>query len=506
MNAFADRPVIVGGGLAGLMTALHLAPLPVVVLTRAPLGAEASSAWAQGGVAAAVGRDDAPALHAADSIAAGDGLCDADVVRRITDAGPAAIEDLRRLGVRFDVRDDGALALGREAAHGRRRIVHAGGDATGREIMRALVAAVRATPSVTVLEGFSARRLLTSDGEVAGVLAAGDGADLLLPTSRVVIATGGAGGLFLHTTNPRGSFGHGLALAARAGAALADMEFVQFHPTALATEADPLFLVSEAVRGEGAILVDELGARFMADVPGAELAPRDVVARAIWRHRAAGHATLLDARGTLGSGFAAHFPSIAARCLEAGIDPATQPIPVVPARALPHGRDRGGRAGPQQRAGPVGGRRGGLHRSARRQPAGQHLAAGGGGRRARGGRQPRRGAGARPPSGRRRDCRKPPTRRRCERSCPEAAAGAADPRGADRRDRRAACRRRRRRDAALAGLMIAVAALHREESRGGHFREDAPHADPAWARRVRWTMDEALDAARAAAAPRRREA
>jgi L-aspartate oxidase len=147
----------------------------------------------------------------------------------------------------------------------------------------------------------------------------------------VVLATGGVGGLFLHTTNPRGSYGHGLALAARAGAALVDMEFVQFHPTALAVGGHPLILVSEAVRGEGATLIDETGARFMTDVPGKELAPRDVVARAVWRHLGEGHRVFLDATAALGRGFACHFPVIAAACAASGIDPATQPIPVRPA-------------------------------------------------------------------------------------------------------------------------------------------------------------------------------
>jgi L-aspartate oxidase len=324
-------PVIVGGGLAGLMTALRLAPMPVAVIVKAPLQTEASSAWAQGGVASAVGPDDDPAVHLADTLAAGDGLCDEDMARRVTTAGPAAIETLLRYGVNFDRDPAGALRLGLEAAHSRRRIVHATGDGTGKEIMRALVAAVRQTPSITVLEGMEARRLTLADGVISGVLASSGSQAVLLPTSRVVLATGGVGGLFLHTTNPRGSFGHGLALAARAGAALVDMEFVQFHPTALDVGEHPMTLVSEAVRGEGATLIDETGARFMADVPGGELAPRDVVARAVWRHLTDGHRVFLDASAALGSGFAQHFPVIAAACAAADIDPATQPIPVRPA-------------------------------------------------------------------------------------------------------------------------------------------------------------------------------
>ncbi len=325
------RPVIIGGGLAGLMTALRLAPEPVVVLSKAPLQTEASSAWAQGGIAACVGVDDSPALHRTDTLAAGDGLCDPAAVGRIVQAGPAAIEALARLGARFDRGADGALQLGQEAAHGRRRIVHAAGDGTGREVLRAVVAAVRTTASITVLEGVEARRLLVRDNAVAGVLAAGPGGAQVLPTRRVVVATGGIGGLYLHTTNPAGSWGGGLALAARAGAVLRDMEFVQFHPTALDGGSLPLGLVSEAVRGDGAVLIDETGRRFMAGTPGAELAPRDVVARAVWRRLMDGHAVFLDARQALGADFTQHFPGVAALCRAAGIDPATQPIPVRPA-------------------------------------------------------------------------------------------------------------------------------------------------------------------------------
>lgn len=325
------RPVIVGGGMAGLMTALGLAPQPVVVLSKAPLGQDASSAWAQGGLAASLGPDDGPALHAADTIAAGDGLCDAQVVAQITDAGPRAIETLARLGVGFDREPDGGLSLGLEAAHGRNRIVHALGDGTGREIMRALTAAVGRTPSITVMAGFEARRLLVEDNAVRGVLAAGPSGPVTLATTRVVIATGGIGGLFLDSTNPLGCFGQGLALAARAGARLADLEFIQFHPTAFDGPDRPMPLISEAVRGEGALLVDEAGRRFMADQPGAELAPRDVVARAVWRHLGKGHRAFLDARQKPGADFARRFPAIAAVCRAAGIDPAVDPIPIRPA-------------------------------------------------------------------------------------------------------------------------------------------------------------------------------
>ncbi len=330
-EALAGRPVVIGGGAAGLATALSLAPEPVVLLTRAPLGGDGSSPLAQGGMAASVGEDDDAALHLADTLAAGDGLVDAEVARAILDAAPAAIAALDGIGVPFDRTTAGGLALGLEAAHSRRRIVHADGDGTGRALTLALAKAVRACPSITVIEGAEGRRILVSEGAVAGVLVAGGASGTVLRTRRVVLATGGVGALFEHTTNPLSSFGTGLALAARAGAQLADLEFVQFHPTALATEIRPLSLISEAVRGEGALLVDEAGNRFMADTPGAELAPRDVVARGVWRHLAQGHEVYLDARACLGAGFAARFPTVAAGCRAGGIDPATDLIPIRPA-------------------------------------------------------------------------------------------------------------------------------------------------------------------------------
>ena len=331
LSRLSGNPVVIGGGLAGLMTALRLAPHPVILLSKATLGAEASSAWAQGGLAAGLADDDDPSLHLGDTLKAGDGLCDAAAAGRILRAAPAAIDALSRLGVAFDRTADGALSLGLEAAHGRRRIVRAGGDGAGRELMRALTEAVRLTPSITVIEGVEARRLLVEDNAISGVLAAGPSGRLVLATQRVVLATGGIGGLFLDTTNPEACFGQGLALAARAGAELGDLEFIQFHPTALDGAARPMKLVSEAVRGEGAVLVDETGRRFLAGQPGAELAPRDEVARGIFRHLAAGHRVFLDAREKPGADFARHFPAIAGFCQAAGIDPARQPIPVRPA-------------------------------------------------------------------------------------------------------------------------------------------------------------------------------
>jgi L-aspartate oxidase len=323
--------VVIGGGLAGLMTALALAPQPVLLLSSAPLGLETSSILAQGGIAASIGRDDDASLHLADTLAAGDGLCDEGVAAAILSGAPAAIERLLQLGVAFDRDANGNLALGLEAAHSRRRIVHAGGDASGHGIIRSLVRKVYETPSITVCEATSARRLIVEDNTVTGLVCQTDRDVVTFATDRVVIATGGIGGLFLHGTNPAGSCGQGLALAARTGAIMADLEFIQFHPTALDTGSFPLKLISEAVRGEGAILVDENGDRFMADVPGAELAPRDVVARAVWRHMAAGHRVFLDARDLQGIDFARRFPAITSFCRDAGINPVTQQIPVRPA-------------------------------------------------------------------------------------------------------------------------------------------------------------------------------
>ncbi|RRI01509.1 L-aspartate oxidase [Mesorhizobium tamadayense] len=331
VHDIAGAPVVIGAGIAGLMTALFLAPEPVVLVCNTPLGTGACSELAQGGLAASLGEDDDPGFHLCDTLAAGDGLCDEATVRRVVRAAPEAVKTLERFGVAFDRYPDGALRLGLEAAHSQRRIVHAAGDATGRELVRALIAAVRRTASITILENMEARRLIVDDGSIIAVVAAGRARAIALPTRRAVLASGGMGGLFCDTTNPPGSCGHGLALAAWAGAEFADLEFVQFHPTALDGPCRPMPLVSEAVRGEGAVLIDERGQRFLAETPGGELASRDVVARAVWHQLAVGRRVFLDARQCLGPRFDKRFPRIAELCRGAGIDPATDPIPVRPA-------------------------------------------------------------------------------------------------------------------------------------------------------------------------------
>jgi L-aspartate oxidase len=335
LDQFAGHVAVVGSGLAGLITALTLAPQPVVLLTRAALGGETSSAWAQGGIAASVGDDDSVALHLADTLAAGDGLCDADAAAAILGDAPRAIAALEGFGVNFDRGADGAYLLGLEAAHSRRRIVHVAGDGSGAAIVRALVERVRQTPSISVVEGVEVRRLLKTDGKLSGLLCATSAGTAIIPATRIVLATGGVGGLYEATTTPTGNYGQGIMLAARAGAGLADMEFVQFHPTALNSASwsagRPLGLISEAVRGEGAILVNEKRERFLADQPGAELAPRDIVARAISAEIQKGGRVFLDAREALGQRFPERFPGITRLCLQAGLDPAREPIPVRPA-------------------------------------------------------------------------------------------------------------------------------------------------------------------------------
>ncbi len=326
-----SRPLIVGGGIAGLVAALSFAPRPVQILVRGQLGSEGSSLWAQGGIAAAVGSDDDPTLHAEDTLRVGGGLADPRIAERITHAGPWAVEYLARLGVPFDRERAGTLRLGLEGGHSKHRIVHAGGDATGRIIMETLIRHVRETPSIEIVEACEARALERDEEGILGVWAAGRVGTSFFPSLRVILATGGIGGLFPATTNPWGSRGEGLLMALLAGAPLIDMEFIQYHPTALDTGEGALPLISEAVRGDGAVLVDENGTRFLAGEPQAELAPRDQLARAVWLHRQNGHRVFLDARKLPGPVFPSRFPSIHAVCLAHGLDPRNDLLPVCPA-------------------------------------------------------------------------------------------------------------------------------------------------------------------------------
>ena len=319
--------LIIGAGSAGLMTALALAEKQrkVVVLSGGPLGESCSSVLAQGGLAAAVDKDDSPALHAADTLKAAAGTADPAVVNALVAAAPEAAALLDKLGVRFDRDAAEDFKLNREACHSRRRVLKArAGDGFGKELMRALVKAARNTPAVTVLENVSAERLIVQSRRVTGVTTGAGGA---IAANAVVLATGGLGGLYAATTNPLSSVGRGIALAARAGALLSDLEFVQFHPTALDIGEDPAPLASEALRGDGALLLNSRGERFMKNYhPMAELAPRDVVSRAIFAEMQRGQKVYLDCRSL----DTAHFPALVAACRRANIDPQHSLVPVFP--------------------------------------------------------------------------------------------------------------------------------------------------------------------------------
>ncbi|HSK96063.1 MAG TPA: FAD-dependent oxidoreductase, partial [Euzebyales bacterium] len=323
--------VVVGSGIAGLSTALHANGARVIVLTDAEVGAGSASDHAQGGIAAAVAVSDSPLAHAADTLAAGAHANDPGIVDLLTTRAPAAIGWLDGLGARFERASDGTFALGREGGHRRSRIVHARGDATGREVVAVLTAAVAAAPHVTTSAATRMVDLLVDGGRVVGVLARDrTGRLVAYRAGAVVLATGGSAGAWRPTTNPVSSRGSGLVLAADAGAHLVDLEYVQFHPTALDCDADPLPLLTEALRGAGATIIDARGRRFLTEThDDAELAPRDIVARALWRRRAAGEAVLLDMRHV--PDLAVRFPTAVALCRRHGLDPLTEPVPVTPA-------------------------------------------------------------------------------------------------------------------------------------------------------------------------------
>lgn len=480
ITSLSSRPVIIGAGLAGLTTALALAPMPVVVLSAKPLGMEASSTLAQGGIAAALGAGDTSLLHAEDTIRAGAGLCDPDIVAQVTEDAPHVIERLMAQGVAFDHKENGELRLGLEGAHSVRRVVHAGGDSSGRAIMRTLLAAVQMAPSIEIIENATVTDLLVGDNGINSVAFACEGRHSVIATNRVVLATGGTGALWHYTTNPPGSWGQGLVLAARAGALLGDLEFMQFHPTVIAIGRDPMPLASEALRGEGAQLVDETGARFTA-----ELASRDIVARAIWQHMSAGHEVFLDARSALGDTFIARFPAIYAICKSAGIDPVRELIPVRPAAHYHMGGvmvDAMGRSMIEGLWACGEAASTGLH-GANRLASNSLLEAASFGYRVaqdiKGSIEHKAKASAAPPV---RVPASPDVRRKIREIMSTYVGVLRDKEGLETASRRLAplaedC------DMALAGLLIATAALRREESRGSHARTDFPAPSDAWAHR-----------------------
>jgi L-aspartate oxidase len=328
--------LVLGSGIAGLTTALRAARqgMSVLVMTKGELSHSATR-YAQGGVAAALAEPDSPDLHLADTLVAGAGLCDTDAVRILVTEGPMRVRELAALGASFDTEatDDGAsLLLAREGGHSLARVVHAGGDQTGAEIERALVAALHRV-DVEVRESWFALELLVERDRCAGVLAIDpNGEPQYVRALDTVLATGGAGQCFAVTTNPSLSTGDGIALALRAGVVCADLEFMQFHPTALHHPAMPRPLLSEALRGEGAVLRDENGVAFMADIhPLADLAPRDVVSRAIARHLREVGADHVWLDATMIDEFPDRFPTIWGACQDAGLDPTTDWLPVAPA-------------------------------------------------------------------------------------------------------------------------------------------------------------------------------
>lgn len=323
--------IVIGSGIAGLIAALELSPkFAVTLVTKLEL-AESNTRWAQGGIAAVMFEDDSVAEHVADTLRAGAGLCDRAAVEVLCAEGPGRIRDLIRLGVEFD-QHEGELARGLEAAHSHARVLHAKGDATGLSIEMALVHAVRRANVEVMEHTFACDLVLEREGVVGLEIQGADGRRRVLDAEAVVLASGGAGQMYLHTTNPLGATGDGVALALRAGAQIADAEFYQFHPTALATS--DTFLISEAVRGEGAVLLDAHGRRFMQALhPDAELAPRDVVARGIAMQMAAqgGMPVKLDATALGAEFLRERFPSITAACERRGMDFTREPVPVTPA-------------------------------------------------------------------------------------------------------------------------------------------------------------------------------
>src|SRR5215470_5957538 len=324
------RFLVIGSGVAGLHTAWRASERGDVILVTKQSLFDSATAYAQGRIAAALGAGDSPALHRQDTLAAGAALCDAAAVQVLVDEGPARVRELQTAGARFDLDPKGRLELGREAAHSMNRIVHAHGDQTGAEVARTLVARVKESKQIRVLERARVLDLIVKRGVCYGVRASIKGRATEIIADATVLATGGCGQIYRYTTNPVVATGDGYAIVHRAGVRLADMEFVQFHPTALDTPENPLALISEAVRGEGAVLVNAHGIRFMKGRHRlAELAPRDVVARAIFREQRTGP-VYLDAR-KLGRSFTKRFPGIFALCQARGIDPRKDLIPVTPA-------------------------------------------------------------------------------------------------------------------------------------------------------------------------------
>ena len=334
-SIYTPDVVIIGGGVAGLTVALNIAPRKVCVITKNSLGVNTSSSWAQGGIAASISKEDSNENHIKDTLNTAKGLADKNVVKMVINESLNVVNDLENIGVKFDKNEDGSFNLGLEAAHSHRRILRSKGDSSGIEIMRGLIEEVKRSDHITVLENVSIDRIISEENQIYGVI--GRFTDENIPNNHVVIqcpevvlATGGLGGIFSNTTNPRTSFGEGIALAAQAGAILTDMEFIQFHPTGIDFGLDPTPLATEAIRGEGAYLVNQNDERFMLNQhPDKELAPRDLIAQNIFNQTEKGNSVFLDCRH-ISKDFETRFPQVYNYCKKANLDPRNDLIPVIP--------------------------------------------------------------------------------------------------------------------------------------------------------------------------------
>lgn len=332
MNSPNNSIVIVGAGLAGLFTAIKLAPLNVVIVASKKLGSGTSSQWAQAGIAAAMGKSDSILSHLKDTIDVGGGIVDEKIAELVITNGPSRVNDLIALGVPFDKDTNNELILRKEAAHQHNRIVSVRGDMTGKKIMETLTQIVKKSDHIRIIEGYNATELHQIDGKIQGISIQKENKVELINSNCVVLATGGIGQLYKITTNSKEALGDGVGMAARAGAVLSDMEFVQFHPTAFDIGIDPAPLATEALRGEGALIVNAKDERFIYNShKDGELAPRDIVARSIFQEQQKGQKVFLDCRGDLGNRMINDFPTVYQLCRNSGINPREDKIPISPA-------------------------------------------------------------------------------------------------------------------------------------------------------------------------------
>jgi len=332
VNSPNNSIVIVGAGLAGLFTAIKLAPLNVVIVASKKLGSGTSSQWAQAGIAAAMGKSDSILSHLKDTIDVGGGIVDEKIAQLVITNGPSRVNDLIALGVPFDKDTNNELILRKEAAHQHNRIVSVRGDMTGKKIMETLTQIVKKSDHIRVIEGYNATELHQIDGKIQGISMQKENKVELINSNCVVLATGGIGQLYKITTNSKEALGDGVGMAARAGAVLSDMEFVQFHPTAFDIGIDPAPLATEALRGEGALIVNTKDERFIFNShKNGELAPRDIVARSIFQEQQKGQKVFLDCRGDLGNRMINDFPTVYQLCRNSGINPSEDKIPISPA-------------------------------------------------------------------------------------------------------------------------------------------------------------------------------